>query len=463
MIKKINNLTFLLLIVFNINIVMAIDRVSGYSFKITESKLMPLKSKTERIQVIDPKVVQVKLLNSRELLLSGSEQVGKTEVIIWYTNGKVEHVPIVVKNDISDLRILMKVVDPDGLFRIHEENNTIIITGETESIIQRKQVEELLLNLGYSTEGKEGQPGKSKVVNLISVTGGQQVQIFVQIAEVVRNRPMKYGVSLLDTADKWGMYPSGNGGDASLFNLSPSSLLTRTLPIAQAGGYQLKFNQGGEYLGILSILEENSLARILSQPTLVVESGQTASFLAGGEVPYPQASGDTISTSFKTYGVKLDFSPTVLGGGIIAMRIVPEVSTVDYVNGTKVGSAVVPGLRTRRTATSIRMREGESLVISGLLQDQVMSTVRKIPIFGDIPILGILFRSSEFFSGQTELMIIVTPRIVYPLPPNQAIKLPGQDISEPSMSGAFFMGKLFSREKTVLKLPHGPAGLEMPR
>jgi pilus assembly protein CpaC len=163
-------------------------------------------------------------------------------------------------------------------------------------------------------------------------------------------------------------------------------------------------------------LKQDGLLKVLAEPTLIALSGQEASFLAGGEfpIPVPQGDGD-ITIDYKSFGVGLTFTPTVLSENMINIKVAPEVSELDFTTAVTTEGYVVPGLRTRRTSTTIVLADGQSFAIAGLLQDNVRHVVDKYPFLGDLPILGHLFQSKEFQSNETELIIIATPRLVKPL------------------------------------------------
>jgi pilus assembly protein CpaC len=170
---------------------------------------------------------------------------------------------------------------------------------------------------------------------------------------------------------------------------------------------------------MIEALEEEGLVKVLAEPTLIALSGQTANFLAGGEFPVPVPQGlGTVGIEYKSFGVALAFTPTVLDRDKISMHVVPEVSELDYSTAVQFEGYVVPGLATRRTSTVIELGDGQTFAIAGLLKDTVLDTVSKYPALGDIPVLGNLFRSRGFKNNETELVILVTPHLVKPLDPD---------------------------------------------
>jgi pilus assembly protein CpaC len=164
----------------------------------------------------------------------------------------------------------------------------------------------------------------------------------------------------------------------------------------------------------IDAMKEEGLVEILAKPTLIALSGQSASFLAGGEFPVPIPSRDGISIDWKNFGVGLNFTPTVLDEGTISMHVAPEVSELDYTTAINLAGYVVPGLTTRRTSTVVELKDGQSFAIAGLLKNNVREKIQKFPLLGDLPILGALFRSSSYQNNETELVVIVTPHLVKP-------------------------------------------------
>jgi pilus assembly protein CpaC len=193
---------------------------------------------------------------------------------------------------------------------------------------------------------------------------------------------------------------------------------------------------------LINALEQRGLARTLAEPNLVALSGDTASFLAGGEypVPVPGTLGQ-VSIEYKRYGVGLAFTPTVLNNGLINLKIEPEVSELDRSNPVQVAGISVPPLIVRRASTTIELRDGQSFVIGGLLQSKGTTTMQQLPWLGDVPVLGAMFRSASYLKNETDLAIIVTPRIVRPSRPGELVKTPLDNTLPPNDADVFLMGK----------------------
>ncbi len=294
----------------------------------------------------------------------------------------------------------------------------------------------------FYSEGSE-----AKVVNLINVGGNQQVMIEVIISEMSRTLTrdltvnwstiIEAGATVLTFETFIGKLVS-LGGDLSTsdeFLLSDRVNLLGS--VVKPGSFAI--NAFFEFANL------NGLAKILARPTLLARSGQTASFLVGGEVPIPVIQSGSnpgaISIEYHEFGVGLSFTPTVLGPDRIHLAVSPEVSRADLTFGTEVSGTRVPGFATRRASTSVELADGQSFMIAGLLNEEVRELAGKYPLLGSVPILGALFRSTEFMKNETELVIIVTPTLVKPLGAGPH-PLPTDHFIEPTASEFYLFGAL---------------------
>lgn len=255
-----------------------------------------------------------------------------------------------------------------------------------------------------------------------------QVQVDVQIVELSRKVLKEFGINLLNSTSQFtvGLFtPSSlRGVTASIGN--PISVDTAT-PFADA--FHLVSGSGNRgQVRLLALLEENGLAHTLARPSLVATSGQTASFMAGGEFPIPisQSLGQ-VTITYKPYGIRLNLTPTVFSKGRIAIKLAPEVSELDFINTVNTGTVAVPGVLIRRAETTIELGDGESFIIGGLVSRNMVDNVDKAPVLGDIPILGAFFKSTRFSRQDRELVIIATPHLVKPVAANTPLPLPGAE------------------------------------
>lgn len=255
-----------------------------------------------------------------------------------------------------------------------------------------------------------------------------QVQTDIRFVEVSRTKLKEASTSIFG---KGGSFLFGSPGTVPGVTVTPGQIgsLAPNIPLDN-GSFNIGIG-GGNVLGLINALEGSGFAYTLARPSLVALSGQSASFLAGGEVPIPVPStgSDSISIEYKEFGIRLTLTPTVVGPGRINLKVAPEVSELDFNNGVSISGTVVPALVVRRTDTSISLADGESFVVSGLISTTNTSAVNKLPGLGNIPILGAFFRDSTIKREEKELLMIVTPHLVQPLAVNaQLPTLPGEQM-----------------------------------
>lgn len=245
------------------------------------------------------------------------------------------------------------------------------------------------------------------------------VQVDVKVVEFNRSTLKQVGLNIFSTRANSHGFSFGSFGPSSLkestFNGNGSLATDANNPLAQA--FSLLFNFGRAGIGVnLSLLEGNGMARVLAEPTLVALSGQSASFLAGGELPIPVPQGlGTTSIEYKQFGIGLTVTPTVLSNNRIALKVAPEASDLDYTNALSISGTAVPAISTRRADTTVELGDGESFIIGGLVSRTTSSNADKVPLLGDIPVLGSFFRHNNFKSSEKELVIVVTPHLVRPI------------------------------------------------
>jgi pilus assembly protein CpaC len=306
-----------------------------------------------------------------------------------------------------------KILPDEKDIRVMATGNSVALSGTVSSTSNLSQV----LALAESYYPK-------KVINLLEVGGVHQVMLEVRVAEMSRTLLRRLGVNfnyISNSGANFGISMLGNLTSLGGLSLTPN-------PTGAAGpvGFSSNINAifrfagaGATWTTFIDALKEEGLLKVLAEPTLITMSGKTANFLAGGEfpipVPQPSGVGTTITIDYKPFGVGLNFSPVVLSSKKISMQVAPEVSDLDFTNAIQISGFVVPALSTRRVSTTVELGDGQSFAIAGLLRDNVREVVSKFPLLGDIPILGVLFRSTSFQKNESELIIIVTPHLVKPL------------------------------------------------
>jgi pilus assembly protein CpaC len=392
----------------------------------------------KRISVGDPGILDVAAIGSRDVQLV-AKTVGITNVLFWDSKGRPQAV--------IEVHVGTPYMHIERAIRNSLQNDTIVVEGAGNALILRGSVPSAVvldqaLKLAQAMVDVEGEENVPRIVNLIEVGGNHQVMLKVVIAEMSRSQTREFGVNfaaLISAGDGTigiGSFVGGlaaPSGDGGLVN-SMGTILGR---FTSFGALEL-------LEVVLDVLEEEGLSKILAEPTLVARSGESASFLVGGEVPIPVAQGGafgSITVEYKDFGVGLSFTPTVLSPDRIHIVVNPEVSRVDFTFGIDVGGTRVPGFATRRAATSVELADGQSFMIAGLLNEEIRELAGQYPILGSVPILGALFRSTQFLKDETELVIIITPTLVKPLGPGPHA-LPTDHFIEPSALEFFLWGAL---------------------
>jgi pilus assembly protein CpaC len=377
-------------------------------------------------------------ITNRSLYVLG-KKMGTTSLTIYDNNNIViSVVDVAVGPDIVSLRRQMAELIPGEPIGARISNDAVVLTG----IVSNGPAVDRAIELAKSYAG-------DKVINMMSIGASQQVMLEVRFSEVTRQGGKQLGVSAFVGSDGGTFGAAVGNGSQLVPNADTGEGVLKLESITNSFGIFRKFGRvaGLNVEGILDALERKGLVKTLAEPTLIALSGETASFLAGGEFPIPVAQnnsggsgGGGITIEFKPFGVSLAFTPTVLADGIINLQVEPEVSSIDPSASISVNGVTVPGLQTRRASTTLELRDGESFALAGLIRKDFSTTVRQVPLLGSIPIIGSLFRSSGFTKGETELVIVVTPRIVRPVKANQ-IQLPTDRVENPSEGELFLMGR----------------------
>lgn len=366
-----------------------------------------------RISVGDPKIAGVDLLAKslgRELLITG-KAAGVTSLLIW---DKGQPGPVEYRVEVN---LQVPTVNVDGGPRISTVGETVVLSGNAGDVAAHQEA----LNLAKGAAGKTG-----TVIDNSVIPVDEQVQVGVKVVEFSRTLLSQAGINIFSSTNgfTFGTFAPNSLGSIT-FPTAPhigqggAISVTGVPPIAQA--FNLIAGVGANGLSTyLSLMEGNNLLHVLAQPTLVAMSGHKATFLAGGEIPIPvpQTSGlgaPTITIQYKKYGVSLDLIPTVLSKNRIALKVAPTVSALDYQHAVLIQGFEVPALTTRQVETSVTLGDGESLVIGGLVNRQMQQNIQKVPLLGDLPIIGAFFRNIAYQQTEDELAIIVTPRLVRPI------------------------------------------------
>ncbi|MBM2574846.1 type II and III secretion system protein family protein [Jannaschia sp. Os4] len=370
------------------------------------------------LSVANPLIADIATLSERSVYVLGKAP-GRTTLTLLGQDGRlISNVEVQVTPDIGEFKERLREILPSESIEVRTANDGLVLSGVVSSGQKLDQALEI---------AERYAPGA--VLNLMVVGGTQQVQLKVRFAEMSRSVSKSIGAQL-----------AVNGTD-----LNGGGFTGTTGAVGgNAGALQLNFGTNSLGLEVLiQALEERGVARTLSEPNLTALSGQTASFLAGGEFPVPQIDEEgNVGVEFKPFGVTLDFLPTVVDQDIINLQLQTEVSSIDFDNAVSVNGGLVPGVSARRATTTVEMRDGESFAIAGILQDDFNDSANQVPFLGDLPVLGALFRSASYQRRQTELVIIVTAHLVTPAKSVDALALPTDRIRPPTENELFLYGRV---------------------
>jgi pilus assembly protein CpaC len=418
-----------------------------------KSKTLELPQPFAAVVVGDPKIADALVMSGNIVYLQGKKP-GTTNISVFDRDKQlVGVIDVDVSVDVQYIARNIRSSLESTSIRVSGSNKQIVLSGTAKDAPDAERAVAIAKAMAPEVD----------VINAMKVAPSQQVLLKVRYLEVDRNAAREVGVNWFG-ANKGGSrgvntgvgQPATGSPEPSPFGIplfeAASSFASGTTAQPFAVAIASIARQSGTSLDVmLSALEKRNLVRALAEPDLVALSGDSASFLAGGEVPVPvvqpSASGSLITVEYKRFGVELKFVPTVLGSGVINLRLAPSVSQLDYTNAVLVSGFRIPALTKRETTTTIELRDGQSFAISGLLQSEGLRDISQVPWLGTVPVLGALFRSSSYQQKETDLVVIVTVHLVQPAAPGQQIATP-LDQRIPSNDVDFFLnGQLDLRKK----------------
>jgi pilus assembly protein CpaC len=395
------------------------------ALSIGEGQMITLPRGVANVWTSNPKVADVYVNNPRQLNLFGKD-FGEATVIATAADGSVVYgAQVRVSQNLPSITALMRAAMPESDVHVTVVGQTAILSGTVASpddaaFAQRLAERELNPGVDMSAAGAMC---KICVLSRLRTATPLQVTLKVRIAEINRTLLKSMGVNLLS-------HDSSSGFEFGIGQGNPGTINgnTASLNIAATGTTLGGFGHlmGLDILGSLNLAASDGVASILAEPNLTALSGETASFLAGGEFPIPVSQGNNaVTIEYKQYGVGLAFTPVVLADGRISMRVRPEVSQLSDSGAVTLNNFRVPALITRRAETTVELGSGQSFMIAGLLQNTGNNSIDKAPVLGDLPILGALFRSTKFQRSETEMVVIVTPYLVRPVSTQMATPVDG--------------------------------------
>lgn len=392
-------------------------------------QVVTLDGEIARLAVGDPTIADVKLVSARELRVLGTK-TGTTDLLVWRRGEKKpDTFHLAVGADMTSLKATF-AADPElAGIAINNSGKSVILSGRVLS----NAAHDRAVALAKAEIGKE-------VIDLTTIAQSQMVAVEVRFAAVSSTALKALGINLQRLGNSGFQFASAGPNQVSDFSFLNKNLnVTTSLPLAQAFNLLMAW-PGANFMGVVSALNSANLAQLLAKPTLLVRSGESASFLAGGQIPIPvpQAGALTnaVTIDYKKFGVQLRLKATVLDGNRIVINVNPEVSELDQSNAVQINGFSVPAIKTRATDTTIELGDGQSFVLAGLMYTSDSNIESKLPGIGDLPVIGSFFKQSQHSRERQELIIIATPHLVAPMKPGEMPSLPGSDISyNPSLAG----------------------------
>ena len=369
-----------------------------------------------RIAVTNPGVADAVVVQPREILIDGKSP-GTVSLIVW-GSAQREQYDLVVEQGVPNLQRELSALFPGEDIHVTASDEAIILSGQVSA-------NAVVLRAG---EIAQASASKAKVINLLQLPGGsesQQVILQVRFAEVNRRALTELGANLL-------LNRTNVAGRSSTQQFAAPGFQTNNQNPGGADDlvfsdflnlFFVQKNQG--WGAVVKALKSHGFFQSLAEPNLIAYNGQEASFLAGGEIPVPivQGATGTVTVQFKEFGIRLSFKPTI-AGDVIRLKVRPEVSTLDFSNGITLSGFRIPALSVRRAETDVELRDGQSFVVAGLLDNLTQENGAEIPVLSKLPVIGNLFKSKSDSTERTELMVLITPRLVQPLDPDEVPPLP---------------------------------------
>lgn len=463
----------------------------GVTLPVSQSRLITLDRPASRVSIANPALADLVVINPREFYLLGKD-IGRTNVLVWHRDdSRATAIPVELTHDLEGLKAKLAALVPGNRIEVRSARRSIVLSGSVPSASALNAA--LRIAEGYLIqEAASGTPDSratttpmvpggaasaqaGQVINLLEVSGAQQVMLEVRVAEVARSELKRIDprFNAFGVDGKWGIggvsggatfpdalfgvdalrapvLPGGGGATTGpvVDEFAPSDLV-----IQDKGLFASYLSSSFAMNLVIDAAKENGLARILAEPTLTTLTGQEATFLSGGEFPIPvPRSVDNVTIEFKEFGIGLRMLPVVLGEGRINVKL--DVSVSELSNATSVvlnpgrtsSTFVIPALTKRSASGTVELADGQTIGLAGLINDTTRSMVKKFPGLGSVPVLGALFRSQDFLKGQTELVILVTPRLAKPVDPKK-IPLPTDAYREPSDAEFYWMGRQQAAEE----------------
>jgi len=425
---------------------------SGKVVKVPHHKSthVTLAGKAKRVSLGDPDVLDIVMLKSDELFLIG-KKLGSTNLMAWDSRGQlIESINIEVTHDLNSLKAKLFEFLPNESIEVHSAQNRLILSGQISNQaamnIALRVAETYSAGRQADKENKSlsKQTDKTGVINLMTIGGAQQVMLEVTVAEVQRSLVRKFDANFAFFQSSGSKFKWGGTSTAATV---PGATPVFESPSTGDYGILGSFIDGNTlFTFALDVARQNGSAKVLAEPNLTALSGSKAEFLAGGEFPIPVPDEDGITIEYKEYGVGLKFIPTVLSDKKINLNLAVDVSEIANSSsltlspGSTNSTYIIPPITRRSASSTLELADGQTIGIAGLLSENVRDVANEMPGFSDIPILGQMFNSQEYVSGETELVILVTPRLAQPIDRNK-VTLPTDSFVEPNDFEYYLLGR----------------------
>ena len=389
-----------------------------------KGELLQFAREVTKLSISEPAIADAVVISPKDIVVN-AKSVGKTTLLLWEEGAPPARYEIIVTLDLSDVEKEISAAFPDQKIQITGTQDKLVLTGAVNTADESKRATAIA-----STRAKE-------VVNLLATPPSRkprQVLLQVKFASIDRTALSAVGFNFFSRNDKMlgalstQQFGGPRFGQLQFENQNFNDSTINLTDILNIFAFRPDLNIGAT----IKMLQANNLLEILAEPNLIVLEGKEASFLAGGEFPFPVVSSvgtggsipPVVTVRFKEFGIRLTFAPVATEDDSIQMKVSPEVSALDFANAVTIQGFLIPAISARRAETEVQLKEGESFAIAGLIDNRVVQSLSRIRGLGDIPILGRLFRSSETKKTNNELLVVVTPHLVRPLPPGETAKMP---------------------------------------
>jgi pilus assembly protein CpaC len=410
---------------------------------VNKSVLVDFSVPVREVRLAKPEFAEVTAISPKQILVTG-KSFGVTQMIVWVNEGEQRVFDVAVDLELERLMASVRTAVPRAQVKAHALLDAVVLTGRVPDATAAERIMQIA---GVFSP---------RVINQMQVAGTQQILLRCTVAEVDRSAMRQLGFNgwiagddvrdmfFIDNLD--GLNPANIGAPAGALATADIPFVVGEDGIPVTGQTTMSFGFPRVQMQVfVQALRENGLLRVLAEPNLVAVNGQSASFLAGGEVPIPIVTDERIKIEWKEFGVRLNFTPAMLSEEQIRLTVAPEVSEPDFANAVTFGGVSVPGFATRRVETVVELGSGQTFAIGGLLNERVRAVVRRVPGLGDVPVLGSLFRSVSYQKDESELVVLVTPELVEPVSPNQVTYVPGAHYVAPNDFELFLMGEVEGR------------------